>query len=45
VTGANISVKISDDFLEAVEQDAEFTLKFPVDSPNPTYTKNIRARD
>ena len=45
VTGANISVKISDDFMEAVEQDTEFTLKFPVDSPNPTHTKNIRARD
>jgi len=45
VTGANISVKISDDFMEAVEQDTEFTLKFPVDSTNPTYTKNIRARD
>lgn len=45
VTGANISVKISDDFMEAVEQDTEFTLKFPVDSSNPTHTKNIRARD
>ena len=45
VTGANVSIRISDDFMEAVEQDQEFTLKFPVDSPTPTYTKTIRARD
>jgi len=45
VTGANVSIRISDDFMEAVDQDQEFTLKFPVDSPNPTYTKTIRARD
>jgi len=45
VTGANVSIKISDDFMEAVEQDQDFTLKFPVDSNNPTYSKTIRARD
>jgi ribonucleoside-diphosphate reductase alpha chain len=45
VTGANVSIRISDDFMEAVEQDKEFTLGFPVASPNPTYTKTIRARD
>jgi ribonucleoside-diphosphate reductase alpha chain len=45
VTGANVSIRISDDFMEAVEQDQDFTLKFPVDSTNPVYTKTIRARD
>lgn len=45
VTGANISIRISDDFMEAVENDEEFTLKFPVDSPNPSYTKTVRARN
>jgi len=45
VTGANVSVRISDDFMQAVQQDSEFTLRFPVDSTNPTYSKTIRARD
>jgi len=45
VTGANVSIRISDDFMEAVEQDQDFTLKFPVDSNNPTYSKTVRARD
>jgi len=45
VTGANISIRISDDFMEAVEQDADFTLKFPVDSATPSYSKTIRARE
>jgi ribonucleoside-diphosphate reductase alpha chain len=45
VTGANVSIRISDDFMEAVEQDQDFTLRFPVNSDNPTYSKTIRARD
>ena len=39
VTGANVSVKISDDFMRAVENKEKFTLQFPVDSDSPTYTK------
>ena len=31
VTGANISVKISDEFMEAVENEEEFILRYPVD--------------
>ena len=45
VTGANVSIKISDDFMEAVEQDQDFILRFPVDSSNPSYSKTIRARE
>jgi len=45
VTGANVSIKISDDFMEAVEQDQDFVLRFPVDSSNPSYSKTIRARE
>jgi len=43
VTGANISVKISDDFMEAVENKEMFTLQFPVDSAQPEYTSEVDA--
>ncbi len=45
VTGANISVKITDEFMDAVINDTEFIQKFPVDSDNPMVTKPIRARE
>ena len=45
VTGANVSVKISDSFMEAVENKQSFTLQFPVDSDNPTHTRTIVATD
>ena len=45
LTGANISVKITDDFMNAVVRDGEFTQQYPVDSPEPMVTKTIRARD
>ena len=35
VTGANISVRCSDEFLEAVKNDTNFELRWPVNSPNP----------
>ncbi|HIO73314.1 MAG TPA: ribonucleoside-diphosphate reductase, adenosylcobalamin-dependent, partial [Flavobacteriales bacterium] len=44
VTGANVSIKISDDFMEAVESDGEFLLQYPVDSKTPTVTKRIAAK-
>ncbi|MGB3363958.1 MAG: adenosylcobalamin-dependent ribonucleoside-diphosphate reductase [Thermodesulfobacteriota bacterium] len=40
---ANISIKISDDFMEAVENDTDFELKF--ENEKVKFTKNIRARD
>ena len=43
VTGANVSVKISDSFMNAVENKQSFTLQFPVDSEKPTFTKEIEA--
>ena len=45
VTGANVSIKITDDFMNAVENNEEFELKFPIDSKNPKYSKNIKAKD
>jgi len=43
VTGANVSVKISDDFMKAVENNGSFTLRFPVNSENPKYTREVDA--
>ena len=45
VTGANVSVKITDEFMEAVENQETFTLQFPVDSENPEYTSEIDATE
>lgn len=45
VTGANISVKLFDEFMKAVESDSDFTLKWPVDSENPIISTAVKARD
>ena len=45
VTGANISLKLSDEFMKAVADDKEYTHKFPIDSEEPKYTKTIKAKD
>lgn len=45
VTGANISVKITDEFMRAVINDTDFVQHFPVGSDHPTVTKTIKARE
>jgi len=45
VTGANVSVKISDSFMTAVENKESFTLQFPIDSTTPTHTAEIQAEE
>lgn len=47
VTGANISVKLRDDFMTAVENNEKYILRFPVDvnPENAHFTKEINARD
>jgi ribonucleoside-diphosphate reductase alpha chain len=44
VTGANISIRITNKFLDAVKNDDDFYLKFPVDSDNPIIKKKIKAK-
>ena len=45
VTGANISIRLSDEFMHAVENNDTYTLRWPIDSPDPEITKEIDARD
>ncbi len=45
VTGANVSVKINDEFMKAVVEGKTYTQQYPIDSDNPTHTKEIDARD
>ncbi|MDP3353154.1 MAG: adenosylcobalamin-dependent ribonucleoside-diphosphate reductase, partial [Flavobacteriaceae bacterium] len=45
VTGANVSIRLSDEFMNALMNDGDFTLRFPIESPNPKYTKVIKAKD
>ncbi len=45
VTGANVSVKITDEFMKAVIEDKEFVQQYPVNSQNPKFTKKINARN
>ncbi|MBD3637563.1 MAG: adenosylcobalamin-dependent ribonucleoside-diphosphate reductase [Crocinitomicaceae bacterium] len=45
VTGANISIRLSDEFLTAVKNDTEFTQKWPINSDEPQMQKTIRAKE
>lgn len=44
ITNANVSVRISDDFMKAVKEGKPFVQKYPVDSDSPLYTKEIDAK-
>lgn len=44
VTGANVSVKITDDFMESVKNGGEYTQQYPIDSDNPVYVKKINPK-
>src|SRR5512133_2936910 len=44
VTGANISVRINDEFMKAVVDNTSYVQQYPVDSANPVFTKEIEAR-
>ena len=45
VTGANVSVKINDEFMKAVVEGKTYTQQYPIDSDSPTHTKEIDARE
>jgi ribonucleoside-diphosphate reductase alpha chain len=43
VTGANVSVKIDDEFMKAVRNNAIYHQKYPIDSNEPVYTRDTDA--
>jgi len=43
VTGANVSVKMHDEFMQAVVDGTKYTQQYPINSKNPTYSKSIDA--
>ena len=43
VTGANISVRINDEFMNCVLNDTPYTQRYPVGSSEPKYTKEVDA--
>jgi ribonucleoside-diphosphate reductase alpha chain len=43
VTGANVSVKIDDEFMQAVKNRTTYNQKYPIDSTSPIYSKETDA--
>ncbi len=43
VTGANVSVKIDDEFMRAAIEGRTYTQQFPINADKPTFVKNIDA--
>lgn len=45
VTGANISIRLTNEFLNAVKNDTDYELRFPVNSQNPTHRQRVSAKE
>ena len=43
ITGANVSLKIDDAFMQAAIEGKEYTQQYPIHAEKPTYTQNIDA--
>ena len=44
ITNANVSVRITDEFMQCVREDRPFVQQYPIDSDTPLYKKEINAR-
>ena len=44
VTGANVSIKMDDEFMRAAKEGKKYHQQFPIDSDQPMYEKDIDAR-
>ena len=45
VTGANISVRVTDEFMKAVKADEHYSVRWPVDAESPEVHDHIKATD
>jgi ribonucleoside-diphosphate reductase alpha chain len=45
VTGANISIRLTDEFMEAVVANEDYEVRFPVDSAEPLISERISAKE
>ena len=44
ITGANVSVKIDDDFMQCAIEDKDYIQQFPIDSNEPQISSPVKAR-
>lgn len=44
VTGANVSVRIDDEFMKAVKAGEDYKQQYPINSENPKYTSSVNAK-
>ncbi len=44
VTGANVSVKITDEFMKSVENNSSFRQQYPINSNDPKFVNDIESR-
>lgn len=45
ITGANISVRIDDEFMKAVVENENYIQKYPIHSDNPKFSREIKATE
>ena len=45
ITGANVSVKIDDEFMRAVETDGMYKQQYPINAKKPKHTQEIKAKE
>ncbi|MFA7444875.1 MAG: adenosylcobalamin-dependent ribonucleoside-diphosphate reductase, partial [Flavobacteriaceae bacterium] len=45
ITGANVSVRIDDSFMQAVRNNQSYTQKYPIFSQNPKFSRDINAKE
>lgn len=45
ITGANVSLRVDDEFMQAVDKGEVYNQQFPINSKKPSFTQKTNARD